>query len=398
MKIAYVVSGLTLTFVVDEMEAHEQAGWEVLPLVSCRPDRSEGLSAVMTKWRKRAVYRPCVLVQMGVTLREMITHPLRFCKMCFWTMTLLFHSPVEFAKAVYELATVCYFRYYCRQFGAEHIHVHFASRSLNVGIMLGILTDLPVSCTVHAFDIFMRTPRSLRPRLAKCKFIAAVSRFNIEYLRRICGQSIANLCHLVHCGIDLEKFSVTQRVPEQGRIICVCRLIGKKGVDLAIRACSKLINGGTGVVFEIVGEGPRREHLEDLIGQLGVKDSIKLLGSISNDQLKQRLSRASIFLMPCIQTPDGDMDGIPVAMMEAMACEVPVVSRRISGIPELVQHDVNGLLVDEEEPGAIAEAVRLLLTDPDKISRFGQAAREKIKQDFNIMETAAQLRKLICPN
>ena len=99
--------------------------------------------------------------------------------------------------------------------------------------------------------------------------------------------------------------------------------------------------------------------------------------------------------MPSVQVRSGDMDGIPVAMMEAMACEVPVVSRRISGIPELVHHEVNGLLVDGEEPGALAEAVRSLLGDPDKMWRFGRAGRDHVQENFNITKAAAQLRELI---
>jgi hypothetical protein len=201
MKIAYVVSSLkiSMTFVVNELEAHEKAGWQVLPLVSCKPDSFENLwhglhvarpsgpssragcpchkmvVPQMVKWNKRAVHRPGIFVQIWATLGEIITHPLRFAKVLIWLITLLTHSPLEFAKAIYELSVCCYFANKCRGFGAKHIHVHFASRSLSLGLMMGIFTDLPVSCSVHAFDVFTRSPGSLRMRLAKCKFIASVS-------------------------------------------------------------------------------------------------------------------------------------------------------------------------------------------------------------------------------
>jgi len=163
MKIAYVVSSLkvSMTFVVNELEAHEKAGWQALPLVSCKPGPLENLSEVMVKWNKQAVFRPNLFVQLGVTLREIISHPLRFTRICFWLVTLLVHSPLEFAKALYELTISCYFAGHCRRFSAEHIHVHFASRSLSLGLMMGMLTDLPVSCTVHAFDIFTRSPGTI---------------------------------------------------------------------------------------------------------------------------------------------------------------------------------------------------------------------------------------------
>ncbi len=397
MKIAYVVSSLkiSMTFVINELEAHEQAGWKVLPLASCRPYSLENLFEVMVKWNKGAVYRPNILVQVTVTLREIITHPLRFSRVCFWLMTLLVHSPAEFAKAVYEFTACCYFAGHCRRFGAEHIHVHFASRSLSLGLMIGMLTGLPVSCTVHAFDIFTRSPGSLRSRLAKCKFIAAVSQFNVEYLRNTCSGSVADLCHVIHCGIDAEKFGSISHRPEPGRMICVCRLHPKKGLDVAIRACAKLRDNNVRFLFEIVGDGPQRKHLEELIGSLHLADNVRLLGPRPNDQLTELYSQACVFLMPCIKMPDGDMDGIPVAMMEAMVCEVPVVSTAISGIPELVEDGRTGCLVPEKDADALAKILEELLADADRIQRFGEAARARVLTDFSISQNAAKLRELI---
>ncbi len=397
MKIAYVVSSLkiSMTFVVNELEAHEKAGWQVLPLVSCKPGTLENLSEVMVKWNKRAVHRPGIPVQIGATLREIITHPIRFAKVFFWLVTLLVHSPLEFAKALYELTACCCFADKCRRFGAEHIHVHFASRSLSLGLMMGILTDLPISCTVHAFDIFTRSPGSLRMRLAKCKFIASISQFNVEYLRSTCGSSVADLCRVVHCGIDAEKFNSVSRQPEPGRIVCVCRLSPKKGLDVAIRACAKLRDNNVKFMFEIAGDGPQRRALEELIERLNLADHIKLLGTRPNDQLAELFSRASVFLMPCVKSPDGDMDGIPVAMMEAMACEVPVVSTAISGIPELLEDGRTGRLAPEKDTEALAQILQELLGDMDKIEQFGKAGRQRVLTDFCISENAAKLRELI---
>ena len=398
-----------MTFVVNELEAHEKAGWQVLPLVSCKPGPLENLwhglpvrentakMAVpqMVKWNKLAVHRPGIFVQMGATLREIFTHPLRFAKVLFWLATLLVNSPLEFAKALYELTACCCFTDKCRRFGAEHIHVHFASRSLSLGLMMGMLTDLPISCSVHAFDIFTRSPGSLQMRLARCKFIASVSQFNVEYLRNTCGSSVADLCRVVHCGIDADKFRSVSRQPEPGRIVCVCRLSPKKGLDIAIRACAKLRDNNVKFLFEIAGDGPQRQYLEDLIERLNLADKVKLLGARPNDQLTELLSRASVFLMPCVKTPDGDMDGIPVAMMEAMACNVPVVSTRISGIPELVEDGITGRLAPENNADALAQILQELLGDTDKIEQYGKAGRERVLTDFSISENAAKLRELI---
>lgn len=396
-KVAYIVSGLSLsmTFVVNEMEAHEKAGWKVLPLLNCKSYSFENLSELMVKWNKQAFFRPNIFVNIAATVEEIIKNPVRFLKVCRWLTILLFYSPSEFAKACYELTTLSYFAHQCRSHGIEHIHVHFASRSLTLGLMLGMLTDLPVSCTVHAFDIFTRPAGSLRLRLSMCKFIAAISKFNIEYLRKKCGDKIADLCHVIHCGIDLDRFRTLTHKPEPGKIAAVARLDPKKGFDIAIKACAELRKENLDFVFEIVGTGTEYQRLADLIKQLELQNYVKLLGPKANDCLLPFLNIASLFLMPCTKTPSGDMDGIPVAMMEAMVCKVPVISTKISGIPELVQHNINGLLVEEGNIKELAEAIRCLISDPEKINRFGQAAREHVQENFNIIKTSEKLRQLI---
>jgi glycosyltransferase involved in cell wall biosynthesis len=199
----------------------------------------------------------------------------------------------------------------------------------------------------------------------------------------------------VHCGIDAEKFSPVSRQPEPGRIVCVCRLSPKKGLDVAIRACAKLRDNNVKFLFEIAGNGPQRKSLEKLIGQLHLADNVKLLGARPNDQLTELFGRACVFLMPCIKTTNGDMDGIPVAMMEAMASGVPVVSTAISGIPELVEDGVTGRLAPEKDVDALAQILKELLENMDKIKQLGKAGRERVLKDFSISKNAAKLRELI---
>jgi colanic acid/amylovoran biosynthesis glycosyltransferase len=395
LKILYVVSGMNLTFVVNELEAHEQAGWEALPLVSCRPEPLKGFSKVMVKWSKRAVYRPIFFTQILAMLREIITRPIRFAKICCWSTGLFFQCPIEFSKAVYELAAACYFASYCRKFEAQHIHVHFASRSLSLGIMLSMLTKLPVSCTVHAFDLFTRNSAGLKYRLSKCKFIAAISNFNIEFLRENCGQEVAGLCHVVHCGIDVTGFHNIERVPQQGRMLCVARLDPKKGLDIAIKACAKLKEQNINFLFEIIGDGSEHKHLEELIDKFNLANEVRLLGAIPNDRLMPFFSRTSIFLMPCVKTAANDMDGIPVAMMEAMSCGMPVVSSDISGLPELIKHGYNGWMVPEKDVDALVEILKYLLQNHSELMKAGENAIKSVQTEFRIEENAQKLRGLI---
>ncbi len=166
--------------------------------------------------------------------------------------------------------------------------------------MLGMLTALPVSCTVHAFDIFTRRRGSLRPRLARCKFIAAVSQFNVDYLRRLCGSKVADLCHVVHCGIDLESFIAISRQPQAGHIVSVAKLVPKKGLDLAIQACANLKEMNVEFQFEIVGDGPEKKNLQQEIRQLGLDRQVVLRGaSLTIGLCRCYRERASFCCLAC---------------------------------------------------------------------------------------------------
>ena len=328
-------------------------------------------------------------------LAEVVTHPVRFLKMCLWLATLAARSPLEFAKIAGDLPTACHFARRCRAFGARHIHVHFASRSLSLGIMIAMLVRAGVSCTAHAFDIFTRSSASLRARLGRCSFVAAISRFNIRHLRERCGDRVAGLCHVVHCGVDLDRFKPAERQPKPGRMLSVAKMVPKKGLDVAIEACARLRRRNVDFQFDIVGDGPARPQLEKAVRRLDLSDRVHFLGALPNDRLLPLLREAAVFLLPCVSLPSGDRDGIPVVLMEAMACEVPVVSTRISGIPELVEDGVSGRLVSERDPDALADAVAEILAKGDEAARIGRAGRRRVQDAFDVSASAARLRELI---
>jgi glycosyltransferase involved in cell wall biosynthesis len=395
MKIAYVASGLNMTFVVNEMESHRLAGWDILPIASCKPHSCASMSELMTQWCRRGLFRPSCFTQLLAAAYQVIVSPVRFVKAVGFLFMQLREDFVEFLKAFYEFPAACYFALACRKAGIEHVHVHFASRSLSLGLLIGILNGKPVSCTVHAFDIFTRSRGALRMRLLRCRFIAAVSRFNIEFLERLCGRDVAELCSVVHCGINLAKFSSIKRGPIAGNMICVAKLVEKKGYDTAIRACAVLNKKGIDFKYRIVGDGSLGPHLKALVTQLGLNGRVEFLGRRPNDKLLTLFGEACLFLMPCKTAESGDMDGIPVAMMEAMACGVPVVSTRISGIPELVKDGETGLLVGENDIESLALALEKILHNTALFETYGRAARRRIEAEFNINITANQLRELI---
>jgi glycosyltransferase involved in cell wall biosynthesis len=395
MRVAYVTGSFPVTFIANEVESHRLAGWEVLPLSSAAPEPAGELSQLELRWQEKTVHRPSLLRQFQAVIRETILHPLAFLKIIRFVIVLALADPRECALAFYELGAACSFAGHCRRFGAEHLHVHFASRSLNLGLIMGLLLDKPVSVTAHAFDIFTRSRRSLRARLPRCRFVAAISHFNIRFLRDLCGQEVADRCRVVHCGVDIGRFAGVGRDPQPGRMLCIANLIEKKGVDVAVAACAKLRDMNVPFLFQVLGDGPQKPMLEEMVRSLGLERHVQLLGSRPNDRLEDLLRQADLFLLPCVKNRGGDMDGIPVAMMEAMAAGVPVVSTFLSGIPELVEDKVTGRLVQPRDVDGLAAVLSECLADRDSLLRMGQAGREKVRREFDQAVNAGELRRLI---
>ncbi len=178
-------------------------------------------------------------------------------------------------------------------------------------------------------------------------------------------------------------------------MITIARLVEKKGLDDAIRACARLRDSGVCFFFQILGDGPQRAELERLAADLGLEDSIRFSGRVPNDRLRPMMSQAMVFVMPCVIARDGDRDGIPVAMMEAMASGVPVVSTTVSGIPELVEDGISGWLVPERSPELLAAALERTLKNPERAQACGLAGRARVAEEFDISMNAERLRRLI---
>ncbi len=177
-------------------------------------------------------------------------------------------------------------------------------------------------------------------------------------------------------------------------ILCVGSLIPKKGHDILIEACELLRRRGVSFSCAIVGSGPLNESLAQQISERQLGNAVTLVGACDQAEVQQRLGSASLFALASRVTEDGDLDGIPVVLMEAMAAGVPCVSTNISGIPELMEHEKEGLVVPEKDPQALADAIERLLRDADLRARIRKAAREKIEREFDIRKSAARLAEL----
>jgi colanic acid/amylovoran biosynthesis glycosyltransferase len=199
----------------------------------------------------------------------------------------------------------------------------------------------------------------------------------------------------IYNGLDLGQFSPNGTVrADPPLVLAVGRLIEKKGFGDLIRACAVLRGEGHTFRCRIVGKGPLESELRHQVRDLRLEGWVELAGPMSRDALLELYPLAAVVAAPCVVGSDGNRDGLPTVLIEAMALGVPVVSTDVTGIPELVEHDRTGIIVPQHAPEELAGAIGQLLADSTRARRLAQAGREKVEQEFDLGTNVAQLRGL----
>jgi colanic acid/amylovoran biosynthesis glycosyltransferase len=276
--------------------------------------------------------------------------------------------------------------------GVAHIHAHFANHPATAAWIVHRLTGIPFSFTAHANDLFV-SPSLIQRKVADARFVVAISEYNRRVLLDLCPA--ARHVDVIHCGVDIERYPRRELADRNRNLaLCVASLSPKKGHMHLIDALVPLAERRPGIVVELVGDGPERDRILRRARELGVIEHVRVLGARSSDGVRARLAEAGVFVLPSIRLASGRMEGIPVALMEAMASGVPVVATSLSGIPELVVDGVTGLLVEPGDPRALATAMAAALEDDALAAGLTLRARELVERSFNLTREAQRLGDL----
>ena len=291
--------------------------------------------------------------------------------------------------------------------GIQHMHTHFAWEHVDYLYALKLLTGIPFSVTVHAADIFI-DPEAACRRLQAAAFVTTIS----EYNRKLLIERFSlpqDRVHVVRCGIDMPDIvsgdssepAVTDGVVHAMKsdnlplkILSVGRMVEKKGFDSLLEALRRLREQEIAFEAEIVGNGPLQSELERQADEAGLQDCVRFAGALPSERVLERVRACDVFALCCREAANGDMDGIPVVLMEAMACGKPVVSSRISGIPELVDGQC-GFLADPEDAATVAAYFSRLTDDRELGRRMGRAGQDKIRKQYLRSRQIEDLLRLI---
>ncbi len=277
--------------------------------------------------------------------------------------------------------------------GEKRVHVHFALMAEVNALRAGAIVGARVSVAAHAHEIYVR-PRALPEKLARASFAVADCDYTVDHLRTLVPESAGRRIHKIVLGVDTETFRRRRPHPEGRTVVAVGRLVEKKGFPHLIEAAAHLPQESLDKVL-IVGDGPMRGELQELIDAHELDGRVQLLGSLEPPVLRELLEQADLLCMPSVIASNGDRDSMPVVVKEALAMEIPVVASDEVGLPEIVEPEW-GRLVPPGDAEALADAIaELLALDPKQRAEMGRRGREKVRLDANLAIESSKLARLL---
>lgn len=282
-----------------------------------------------------------------------------------------------------------------RALGLHGLHAHFATTACSLAYYAHRITGIPYSFTAHAKDIFSDSvDRSfLTAKINAARFAVTVTEFNRRFLVEQHPDADASRIRVLYNGVDLDFFAPGESVSKVDPpvILAVGRLVAKKGFADLVRACSLLKTQGIAFRCEIVGQGREESPLRALAEELRVEDRIDFAGARHQEEVRDAMRTASVLCLPCLRDTDGNQDALPTVLLEAMATGLPVISTRLSGIPEIIDTDVNGLLVDPGQPAQLAKALERVIVDRSLARQLAISGQDKVTGQFNIRRNVSTL-------
>jgi colanic acid/amylovoran biosynthesis glycosyltransferase len=384
------------TFILDEILELERLDFRVEvfalvrePAAVIHPDAERLLPRVRFGLPARAG-------TVGAQLHWLRRRPSRYASAWWGAVRGNVRSPRFLFRAFAAVPVAAAFAREMERLGVEHVHAHYATHPALVAWVVQRLTDLPYSFTAHAHDLYVDRAM-LGSKLEHASFVTTVSEFNRRLLERLYPEQARGKVFVVRTGVEPAVFRARPRPVGRGglRAVCVASLEPYKGHAYLVEACARARAAGLDLECLLVGEGEERRSIERRVAGLALEQHVRLVGAQPQQLVSELVASADVFVLPSVVMPSGKMEGLPVVIMEAMAAGTPVVASAISGIPELVEDGVTGLLAPERDPAALARAFLRLAEDPPLRARLAEAARDRVLADYDRRLTTRHLAALL---
>jgi len=398
LKIAYIMShfpSVTETFILYEIleMAHHDIYVELYPLIRTKERvKHPGLDRALSN----SHFLPLLSIQILKTnLCRFIQQPFEYLSLLWKVISGTWGNFKFISRAIALFPQSVHCATVMQQQGIDHIHAHFATHPALSALIINSLTSIPFSFTAHGSDIH-KDQRMLDKKIESASFVVMISEYNKRFVSEKVGEQSSDKMRVIHCGVDLDYFtrSAEKTHNDSFCILCVASLREVKGHRYLLEACRYLKDSKMTFVCHLVGEGQLRHEIEKQIADLNLTDMVIMHGALPRQEVIKLMQQADVMVLSSIQASQGEREGIPVVLMEAMACELPVIASRISGIPELVANGKTGILVSPGNSRAIAESLQKLRAEPENGFRMGRDGRMKVQTEFNIHKNTGELAQL----
>jgi glycosyltransferase involved in cell wall biosynthesis len=403
-RIAYVTSrtpwGGGESFVLDEIVEHIEKGWEVY-VFPTRTDVREAFHGMAA-----GVLPTTVTLGPGdarvrrAFARALRRHPLRVARVLGQVAAASAGNPRALAINLGLFPKAVAIAEEVRRLGIRHIHAHWASSPSTCAYVASQLSGVPFSFTTHAWDIFI-ADNMLVEKLRRAAFSVTSTSYNRRYIERHFPDAPLDKVRVLNPGIRLRGRPAASGAPAPAaagmRVACVANLVEKKGHTYLLQAVEILRGRGLPVELTLVGDGPLRGELEREARTRGLGDAVRFAGGVPHQEVLAMLARGEVdvFALPSLVLDDGQREGLPFALMEALSYGVPVVSTDTAGIAELVEDGRTGFLVNQRSAEDLAAALERLALDGELRRRIGETGRAVVEERFNLHRSAAELRALM---
>ena len=396
LSIAYLTGhypGVSLTFILREVRLLRELGIAIrtASVNAAHPSR-DGFTPVEAEEQSNTFYIKAHGMKIAWDhLRCLVSRPLSYFRGLLFAARM---GGLDVRTFVYHLlyfAESIALGEWMRRENLQHVHVHFANNTATVALIASRIFPITYSISVHGPNEFYDVQLyRLRQKIEGAEFLCCIGQYCRSQLMRLCAPDQWQKFHIVPLGVDPDTF-LPRPFPDSdpANLLCVGRLVPEKGQAVLLSAVASLLRRGNRVHLHFVGDGDSRASLERESLSLGIDASVTFHGSMNQHRLRELFAIADIFVLPSFA------EGIPVALMEAMAMEIPCVSTFIAGIPELIDSGVNGVLVPPSDPELLADAIAELLRDNRWRHEIGQAGRRKVIEAYNLPRNVRRLADVL---
>ena len=391
-NVAYMLDGFPIvseTFIIHEILELKKRGLNIIIFarerVSDIPNNS--LSHPESDC---LVKETCYLNPYAIVIKKKLLHFLIFLRHPFRYLKTFYFSYLEGGETFIAFKSAPLYIREMESKNVHHIHAHFARRACTFSMLISMITGIPYSFTAHAHDIYVSDAMDISNHVRAAKFVITCTAHNKRYLLEKYGNHTDGKICINYHGVDTNRLKPAGKRITQGEgdvgisILSIGRLVEKKGFPYLIQALSQLKKTlDSSFTVNIIGDGPEKDYLCRMVKEYNLSDNIFLRGALLFEEIRGFYEDADFFVLPCIIAKNGDRDGIPNVILEAMSSGLPVISTKVSGIPEVITDGVDGILVSPQDSSALADSIKKLSQDQELLLTMGCNARKKMVDHFN---------------